>query len=156
MRSWLLIASVNAVLCAVLHHRAQFLQSETGIPHCCLGGVQCLSRYDAIAQISKKMHYDNLAKCGHLTFTGRPLQQDTQVSSFFILSYHINTLCLHCMRVHSMVNFMTQTYHVTYALMQHTAMNQMKSVIIISKNINGPRLFVRIVSCRLYDEARTH
>ena len=43
--------------------------------------VQGLSRYDAIAKINKTMHYDNLGKCGHLTFTGNPLQQATQASA---------------------------------------------------------------------------
>ncbi|KAL0052970.1 hypothetical protein WJX82_010541 [Trebouxia sp. C0006] len=38
-----------------------------------------LSRYDAISKITKSMHYDNLGKCGHLVFTGPPLQAATQV-----------------------------------------------------------------------------
>ncbi|KAL3161955.1 hypothetical protein ABBQ38_009037 [Trebouxia sp. C0009 RCD-2024] len=38
-----------------------------------------LSRYDAISKVTKSMHYDNLGKCGHLTFTTQPLQEATQV-----------------------------------------------------------------------------
>ena len=58
--------------------------------------LQGLSRYDAISKITKSMHYDNLGKCGHLVFTGPPLQAATQACasicihvSFYILQSEV-------------------------------------------------------------------